>query len=45
MVQPEIMSKKIGNGFGSRLGRETRRVNMFGLICLGGPFLMAVVVL
>ena len=38
MVQLDVMSKKIGNEFGSRFGRETRRGNMFGSVFLGGPF-------
>ena len=29
MVQLEVLSKKMGNEFGSRLGRETTRGNMF----------------
>ena len=44
-MQPEVMSKKIGNEFGSRFGRETGRGNMFGSIFLGGSFLTTGVVL
>ena len=45
MLQLEVMSKKIENYLGSRLGRKTGRGNMFGSIFLGGSFLMAGVVL
>ena len=44
MLQLEVISKKTGNEFGSRLGRETMRRNMFGSIFRDGSFLVAGVV-